>query len=166
MTDSTDIWATTALAVSPADPGAELSKAVALREQVLRMTQTAEDAVLKPADPGGWPLDLRAALASRVARLNQCPELATHYQSIMQQNEYAAIADPNSTDVPENLKPCLAFIDRAAVEPAEMTEDDIRTLQSAGITDADIVRLSELNAFLAYQVRLVATLSLLSESKP
>ena len=84
----------------------------------------------------------------------------------MQQNEYAAIADPNSADVPENLKPCLAFIDRAAVEPAEMTEDDIRTLQSAGITDADIVRLSELNAFLAYQVRLVATLSLLSESKP
>ena len=49
---------------------------------------------------------------------------------------------------------------------AEMTENDIRTLQNAGITDADIVRLSELNAFLAYQVRLVATLSLLSESTP
>ena len=35
-------------------------------------------------------------------------------------------------------------------------------LQGAGISDADIVRLCELNAFLAYQFRLIAGLRLLS----
>jgi uncharacterized protein YciW len=36
-------------------------------------------------------------------------------------------------------------------------------LQSAGIADADIVRLSELIAFVSYQIRLVAGLRLMAE---
>ena len=164
MTEKSDIWATTALAVSSTAQDTAFGNAVALRENVLRMTQTAEDAVLRPAQPGAWPHDLRAALACRVARLNQSPDLAAHYFSMIKQGEHEPVADPASTSVPANLKPCLAFMDRVAVQPANITDKDVETLQSAGISDADIVRLTELNAFLAYQIRLVAGLSLLTES--
>ncbi len=164
MADDKDIWTTTALAVSSAAKGGSIGKAVALRENILRMTQTAEDAVLKPVQPGCWSHGLRAALACRVARLNNCPELADHYQSMIEHDKDLGVADPKSADAPADLKPCLDFVDRVAVAPADMTEADIRSLQGAGIADADIVRLSELNAFLAYQIRLVAGLALLTEA--
>ena len=38
------------------------------------------------------------------------------------------------------------------------------TLQQAGLTDADIVRLCELNAFLSYQCRLDAGLEAIGEA--
>ena len=41
-------------------------------------------------------------------------------------------------------------------------ESKFAALKAAGTTDADIVRLCELNAFLAYQLRLVAGLKLMT----
>ena len=52
-----------------------------------------------------------------------------------------------------------------------MTQDhsallaQLDALKSAGIADADIVRLAELNAFLAYQIRLIAGLKLMQGAK-
>ena len=43
-----------------------------------------------------------------------------------------------------------------------MTAADVSDLQRAGISDADIVRLAELVAFMAYQLRLVAGLRLMA----
>ena len=43
----------------------------------------------------------------------------------------------------------------------DVTEEDIKTLQKAGVKDPDIVRLAELNSFMAYQIRLIAGLRLL-----
>ena len=53
-----------------------------------------------------------------------------------------------------------------AARAREITAEDIRILQDDGISDADIVRLTELIAFVAYQARLVIGLSLLSGEKP
>ena len=55
-----------------------------------------------------------------------------------------------------------AFTDQVATRPSAITAADIQNLQDAGIADADIVRLTELNAFLAYQIRLDAGLALMA----
>ena len=54
-----------------------------------------------------------------------------------------------------------AYRDNISVRAYDGTAGDIAALQSAGIADADIVRLAELNAFLAYQIRVVAGLRLI-----
>ena len=45
------------------------------------------------------------------------------------------------------------------MNPKQATEGEILALKSAGILEADIVRLSELIAFVSYQVRVVKGLS-------
>ena len=160
-----DVWNTTAVKVSMAgESGAAVTDAVKLRENIMIMTETAENAVLRPADPGGLPHELRAALAVRIALLNDCPALAAHYQSGIGSTKFCAVADPTSQDLPAELRSSIAFVDRVATKPADITEADIKALQASGMADADIVRLSELNAFLAYQIRLVVGLSLMTEA--
>jgi uncharacterized protein YciW len=51
--------------------------------------------------------------------------------------------------------------DRLTLAPREATRQDIAALTAAGITEPDIVRLSELAAFVNYQLRVVAGLRLL-----
>jgi len=133
------------------------------RGTTLAMTQTAEDAVLRPSDPGAWPHDLRAALACRIARLNQSAALAATYAAMIGSSPHAALADPKTSSADETLAAALAFVDHVATEPKDITGDDIKVLQTTGISDADIVRLTELVAFMGYQVRLTAGLALLAE---
>ncbi len=164
MTPTPDIWQTTAVSQSGARPQTDAGAAVEFRADILAMTQVAEDAVLRPADPGGWPHALRAALASRISHLNAAPGLASRYHAMIEHDQYAPISDPDRPNLDASLDACLAFTDRVATRPHDITADDVAHLQRAGVSDADIVRLCELNAFLAYQIRLVAGLSLLTEA--
>ena len=163
MSKPLDAWETTAASVAQVQKNTQAAEAVTLRADVLCMTQVAEDAVLRPAEPGCWSHAMRAAIACRIARLNNCTALADHYLAQIGSNELEALADPTSTNAPDELRPSLTFTDRVAARPRDITAKDIEILQDAGVSDADIVRLSELNAFLAYQIRLVAGLQLLVE---
>jgi len=164
VSDELDLWGTTAIKASGVAPGSAAASATELRANIMAMTQTAEDAVLRPAEPGRWSHGLRAALAGRIARLNDCPQLAEHYLALPGADDYLQLADPAAGGIPADLNACLTFVDRVATQPADITAEDVRVLQDAGVADADIVRLSELNAFLGYQIRLVVGLSLLSGS--
>jgi len=157
-----DIWTTTAVAAGSATEGGPASGAVGLRANVMEMTQTAEDAVLAPADPGAWSHDLRAALAVRIARLNAGPDVADRYAARMQGDEFAALTDPSETGQALGLSHVVTFMDKVAAKPRDIAAEDISVLQTAGVADADIVRLCELNAFLAYQLRLIAGLKLMT----
>ena len=53
------------------------------RAEIVAMTQATHDAALKPKDPGGLSHAERAALASRIARLNADAGLAAHYETLM-----------------------------------------------------------------------------------
>lgn len=158
-------WTTTAVRASGAAPGTPAAAAIEHRAQVLAMTQTAEDAVLRPSDPGRWPHDLRAALAARIARHNRSDTLAATYSAAIEGSPHAAIADPAASNADATLTAVVAFVDRVATNPKDTTAADIETLQRAGIGDADIVRLTELVAFMGYQVRLTAGLALLEEMR-
>ncbi|MYA87652.1 MAG: hypothetical protein F4X97_04230 [Boseongicola sp. SB0662_bin_57] len=140
------------------------SAAVALRSDIFEMTAVAENAVLRPKETGRWPHPLRAALAARIAALNGVGDLAVRYA--LEAGDFAGLANPASNGAAEGLGPVLAFMDKVAVETRNVVATDISALQDTGVADADIVRLSELNAFLAYQIRVVAGLRLMTEGKP
>jgi len=53
--------------------------------------------------------------------------------------------------------------DLLTLSPREATRQDIAALKAAGVSEADIVRLSELTAFVNYQLRVLAGLRLLKE---
>ena len=149
----------TVLEVVDVAPGSALGKAVEGRANVLEMTDMAEQAVLRPKDAGPWPHTLRSALAARIARLNGEVELAKRYSK--DAGTFLALADPNETGEAEGLAEVLAFVDKVTADTRHVVAADISRLQAAGVADADIVRLSELNAFLAYQLRVIAGLRLM-----
>lgn len=141
--------------------GLDATEALAHRTDILAMTEAASAAVLRPKETGAFSHERRAALAARIARLNGRTALSDHYGEGLSGQE-AKIADPSfDGGADERLQAILAFTDRVAVSPKDATADDIETLSSAGVTDADIVRLTQLNAFLAYEIRLIDGLRLL-----
>ena len=138
-----------------------LTDATAYRDSIFALTQQAEDAVLRPVDCGLWPTDLRAALAARLAARMGLASVAERYLTRVTGSN-AVIADSTQDGADLGLAAVVAFMDKVAMEAHAVTAADIAGLQGAGISDADIVRLCELNAFLAYQFRLIAGLRLLS----
>lgn len=164
MTDLETIRKTTALLCTSTPNNSSMDAALLARSDVLIMTQEAEDAVLKPLDCGNWPHCLRAALAARIATHNSLPELALHYTQRISDDNYNDVANPSNNGSALNLTHVIAFMDGVTVQPRDINESDIRQLQDAAVSDADIVKLTELIAFMAYQTRLIVGLKLLSRS--
>lgn len=132
--------------------------ALQYRADSLKQTDLALRAVLSPEDAGAFSHDQRAALACRIARINDNERMALFYREHMSgpDEEISAICDPDFDGGDDaQLKAVLAFTDLVSGHPADATENDISALKSAGITDADIVRLAELNAFLAYHIKVI-----------
>lgn len=135
--------------------------ALRARAGILAMTDAAETAVLRPQAPGAWSHALRAALAARCARLCGLDDLAGQYATAAAGDPAAALADPAEDGAELGLAHVTRFMDLVAASPRDVKSTDISGLQAAGVSDADIVRLAELNAFLAYRLRLAAGLRLL-----
>ncbi|MGR3378263.1 hypothetical protein [Salipiger abyssi] len=136
-----------------------VAAAAETRAKIIEATQAAEDAVLSPRDPGAFPHDLRAALAARLATAGGEPALAERY--LDKAGAMVALADPARDGVAEGFGTVVAFFDKAANRTRDIAAEDISSLQAEGIADADIVRLCELCAFMAYQLRVVAGLRLM-----
>ncbi|MBH67316.1 MAG: hypothetical protein CMM58_03090 [Rhodospirillaceae bacterium] len=159
-----DIFVTTALKLADIKSDSCLTKAVEKRANILKLTQAAEDAVLRPTESGAYSHTLRAALAARIARLNSEEALANRY--LKSAGTFGTIADLANDGSSHKLSAVVNFMDKVAASTRSVTAEDISVLQEQGIKDADIVRLSELNSFLSYQIRLVVGLRLLeSQSK-
>lgn len=126
------------------------------------MTEAAEAAVLTPREPGAWSHTLRAALAARMAQIHCLPDIAERHRRTAGADPAAAVVDLAEDGAVQGVAAAVAFMDRVAGAPRDVTADDIVKLQAAGIEDADIVRLAELNAFLAFQYRLIAGLRLVA----
>jgi uncharacterized protein YciW len=144
-------------------PGSAVQAALQARADVVAMTSKAAAASLLPEEPGGLSHGERAALAVRVARLHEESGLADHYAKLMERaGATAALADPAfKGDGDARLAAVIAYVDLVSLAPKDMVAGDIAALQAAGIGDADIVRLAELVAFLAYQTRVIAGLRLM-----
>lgn len=145
-------------------PGSALAEAMDKRAEILRLSEAAHDAVLRPCDPGGLSYGLRAALAARMARHNGNEALAGHYDGLVElaaENATALLAQPGTNVDDQPTSEIVRHTDRLTVAPRESTRGHIEGLRSVGVSDADIVRLSELAAFVNYQVRVIAGLALI-----
>ena len=158
MSLTTSVTAAAAIA-----PGSTVEAEILKRRDIFEKTQAAEDAVLSPADPGGLTRDLRHALAARIAALHGEHAEATRYAAGVSGEAFAALAQPGVASSDPRVAAMLVFTDAVSTNPRDMVAEDVAALQGAGISDADIVRLAELNAFLAYQLRLIAGLRLMAE---
>jgi len=135
-----------------------LAEALALRGNLMELTQSSHDAALLPREPGGLSHALRAALACRIARMNGAVELAEHYARLAGDSAEAALADPATHSKEAPLAAILAYVDRVTRAPKDATRADIEALRAAGVADGDIVRLAGLVAFVNYQLRVALVL--------
>ena len=132
-----------------AQPGSPVAEAMAARAALLQASEANYAAVLTPQDPGGLSHQARFMLAARIARLSGDDRLAAHYAGHSEPPEDA------------RMPAILRHVDLVTLSPRDATADDIATLQQAGVADADIVRLSQVVAFVSYQVRVIAGLRLM-----
>ncbi|MEZ2222665.1 CMD domain-containing protein [Rhizobium sp. RCC_161_2] len=149
-------------------PGSALAQAMEKRAEILRLSEAAHDAVLLPRDPGGISHGLRAALAARMARQNNNLALASHYDTLVTQADdpaTATLTDPENNVTDPRTAEIVRHADRLTVAPRDATRANVEALRQVGVTDADIVRLAELAAFVNYQVRVLAGLKLLGEMR-
>ncbi|TCW85790.1 hypothetical protein C5O80_11635 [Burkholderia sp. SRS-46] len=144
------------------DPVAALRRA---RGKVRLHTQLGETALFDPALPD-LSLAERLHAARYVARLSNAHALAATYRARLL-NEAGtehdiALADAETFDaLPPRVGAILAHARRLTLAPADARAADLATLQSAGLTTPAIVALSQLVAFVTYQVRVVAAVGAL-----
>jgi uncharacterized protein YciW len=134
-----------------AAPGSPVAEALAARAALMQASQDNYAAVLTPHDPGGLSPELRFALAARIARLSGDDRLAAYY----------AEASGGEPAVDARMTAILRHVDLVTLTPRDATPDDILTLRNAGVSTADIVRLSQVIAFVSYPVRDIAGLRLM-----
>lgn len=144
-------------------PGAKTYEVRHFREKVAAATQGSYDALFDPALPG-LSLAERLLVALYATRITPSPLLAAHYRKRVAD----AGATPADIAVAESGKPADAATPRLAAileftrklieKPVEGDEAALKTLPAAGVSTPAVVTLSQLVAFLSYQVRLVAGL--------
>jgi len=138
-------------------PGSALSQLRAQRPDIVRHTQGSHDVLLSPADPGGLSPSERALVAARVAELSGHAGLGAHYRSLL-----AERGDPPHS---ERLDTILRHVERVTIAPGTASPGHIDTLHAAGLDARDIVALTQIVAFVSYQVRAATGLALLAQEK-
>lgn len=123
--------------------------------------------VLSPQDDQGLTIDLRLALALRIATLNNDSALQQDYQTQLAQyqpSEQLQALARGEYNLAEPLATLARHSDLVTQSPTQATESNIRLLEQAGFNNPQIVALSELIAFVNFQTRVIAGLRLLRSS--
>ena len=128
-----------------------IASVMAQRATLMAATEANAQAVFAPRDPGGLSVAARLAFAERIAELNGDASLAAHYHA----RQAAAPGEDG------RLEAMRRHVELVTAAPRQATQADITALPQAGVADSDIVRLSQLIAFVNYQVRLLAGLRLI-----
>ena len=154
-----NVFETTVLSMSGLELKSVAGRAVDNRSNIFNMSDAAEEAVLRPKEYGAFEHGMRAALAARIAFLNHEDALAQKY--LEDAGNFKKMANPSYKGETKDLTSILLFMDKVAKDTRNVKAEDIATLQNVHVSDADIVRLAELNSFMAYQIRLIAGLRLM-----
>jgi len=151
-------------------PDTKIAAVRALRPDVVRHTQGSYDALLAPNAASGLTRMERTLVALRVAYLNASPTLATHYrQQLVELNTPADILAAIEQEYPspaidQRTSAILRHVDLVNHTPGHATQVDLSELQSDGLSVQEIVTLSQLIAFLNYQLRVLAVVSVLGNT--
>jgi uncharacterized protein YciW len=134
------------------------------RGKVADATQGSYDALFDPALPG-LPLMDRLLVALYASVLTPAPQLAAHYRErLRDEGADAALVAAVEHDAPEKieagaLRAILLFTRTLILDPVAGDRAALLSLPAAGVSTPAVVAVSQLIAFLSYQVRLVAGLA-------
>lgn len=146
-----------------------LGKLRASREIAFNAAQGSFKALLEPDDLGGVSHLEREAIAYRVALLEQSkPVIDLHNQRLQEAGATAeqieAIENyPEIGVLPSRLETILGHVDLLTLEPKAASPEALTALNTAGLSTRDIITVSQLIAFVSFQVRLLATLRIMKE---
>ncbi len=137
--------------------GDRLYQARRFRATAIEHTQSSHDALL--FDPvEGLSVSDRLRVAVQVCEASQAPTLAQHYRALLAHP--ARAADPASPA----SSAMQVWAQTLTLEPRRGDREALQSLKTAGLSDAAIVALAQLVAFLSYQTRVVAGLQALAAS--
>ena len=149
----------TLLGIAPGSPLADLRGQRAANRQ---HSEGAWRELVLPVEPGGVSLAERAALALRVALRGGRDGLAAHIRTLPVPAEaLAAAEDPARAG--GRLGLLLRYADLVAETPERCGQAEIDALSAAGLSPQDIVAVTQLIAFIPFQIRLLAGLRALQE---
>ncbi len=144
------------------DPQGSTFAARHFREKVRSGTQASYEALFSPELTLALPV--RWLVAVYVCQLTKATELHQHYLAqaqqagvsaewlaVIEQDQLESITDPI-------VQAILVFTRTLTLKPLEGDKTAIQNLEQSGLPTADCITLSQLIAFLAYQVRLVTGL--------
>lgn len=162
----TDFLNTATITAAGIGAGHPLTDMLAGREDIFTMTQQAHDAALMPEEPGGLSHGLRAALACRMARAAGSDALAGHFAEMAAAaggaEDEARTADAAFDGGADPwLSAIVRHTDLVTTDTKSVSANDIEALKAAQVSEDDIVRLSELAAFVSYQARVAVGLKLM-----
>lgn len=135
-----------------------------LRPEFVDGAEQCRLSVLAPNDDQGLAPDVRFALAQRMAMLNNDAELQADYQAqlaTLQPSDQLLALAAGASELAEPLATLARHADLVTQQPMNATEQHIRLLEQAGLSNPQIVALSELIAFVNFQTRVAAGLRLL-----
>jgi uncharacterized protein YciW len=137
--------------------------------EIAGFIQGSYDALLEPEDEVGVSRLERGQIALRVALLEGCEPLVAHYRAYLSRvaapSEVVAATERSALGAPlsQRAVAILQHVDRLTIEPRVATPEHLVELQTHGLNAANMVTISQLIAFLSFQVRVVAGLQALAE---
>ena len=148
-------------------PGSPLAELRAKREAATRHTQGSYDALFGATAATTVTRTERFAVALRVAVLHEEPAFIDHFSRLLRESGAdeglaAAVGAGGGQGVSPRLGALLKHAELLVLDPAAATPADLRALESSGLTAAEIVTVSQLVAFVSYQVRVFVGLALLN----
>lgn len=152
-------------------PTSKIAAVRALRPDVVRHTQGSYDTLLAPKEAVGLTRMERTQVALRVAYLNASPTLLMHYRQQLTDlgataESIAAIEQPGEVvGLDTRTAAILHHVDLLTHSPGAATPADLSALQTSGLSGPAIVTLSQLIAFLSFQVRVLPVVVLLAEGE-
>ncbi|MCQ4160791.1 hypothetical protein NON00_12725 [Roseomonas sp. GC11] len=132
------------------------------RADILKHEEGAYRELVLAPEPGNVSLAERAALALRGALIEGDAALAAHYRALLASHgdaSLSALAECFPAPEGEGRLPVLfRYADMVARTPEACEQADIDRLRGFGLSAQDIVAVTQLVAFIPYQVRLLAGL--------
>ncbi|AMP00229.1 putative membrane associated protein [Collimonas arenae] len=144
------------------------------REKVAAATQGSYDTLFDP-DLAGIGLDERLLVALYACRLSGAGDLVAHYRErlaslTVDAEQLAVAAEGQPEQLPAGrLRAMLCFARALTQRPVEGDKEILQSLPAADISTPAVVALSQLIAFISYQVRVVVglkALKLAAQSAP
>ncbi len=152
------------------EPGSALADLRSQRPEVQQFTQGSYLALLEPDEVMGVPREEREAIGLRVATLEQSQAVAGFHLGRLRElgvddDTISAIERfPDGGGLPERLTAILTHVDLLTTSSRDGSPEAIAALKEEGLTARDIVTVSQLIAFLSFEVRVLAALRALGEA--